>query len=47
MKCPNCNEEMQDKGYSYYGLGEWDCDYPRDNSWDDYDMYDYYGEEEF
>ena len=28
MKCPNCNKEMKDNSYSYYGLGSWDMDYP-------------------
>ena len=28
MKCPNCNKEMKDESYWYYGLGSWDMDYP-------------------
>ena len=28
MNCPNCNEEMKDKSYWYYGFGSWDMDYP-------------------
>lgn len=28
MNCPNCNKEMKDKSYWYYGLGDWDMDYP-------------------
>ena len=28
MNCPNCNKEMKDKSYWYYGLGSWDMDYP-------------------
>ena len=28
MKCINCEAEMKDKSYSYYGLGDWDMDYP-------------------
>ena len=28
MKCINCKTEMKDKSYSYYGLGDWDMDYP-------------------
>lgn len=28
MLCPNCNFEMSDSSYMYYGLGSWDLDYP-------------------
>jgi hypothetical protein len=28
MKCINCGTEMKDKSYSYYGIGDWDMDYP-------------------
>lgn len=28
MNCPNCGKEMKDKSYNYYGLGDWDMDYP-------------------
>lgn len=28
MNCPNCNRTMQDKSYNYYGIGDWDMDYP-------------------
>ena len=28
MKCINCLTEMKDRSYSYYGLGDWDMDYP-------------------
>ena len=28
MKCPNCDKEMKDKSYWYYGIGDWDMDYP-------------------
>jgi hypothetical protein len=28
MKCPNCSKEMENKSYWYYGLGDWDMDYP-------------------
>lgn len=28
MNCPNCNKEMKDKSYWYYGLGDYDMDYP-------------------
>ena len=28
MICQNCNNEMADKSYWYYGLGSWDSDYP-------------------
>ena len=28
MKCINCETEMKDKSYNYYGLGDWDMDYP-------------------
>lgn len=28
MECPNCNREMKDKSYAYYGIGSWDMDYP-------------------
>ena len=28
MKCPICQKETIDKSYMYYGLGDWDCDYP-------------------
>ena len=28
MNCPNCNKEMKDNSYWYYGLGSWDMDYP-------------------
>ena len=28
MKCINCLTEMKDKSYSYYGIGDWDMDYP-------------------
>lgn len=28
MKCINCQTEMKDKSYWYYGLGSWDMDYP-------------------
>ena len=28
MNCPNCNKEMKDRSYWYYGLGSWDSDYP-------------------
>lgn len=28
MKCPNCEKEMKDKSYWYYGFGSWDMDYP-------------------
>lgn len=28
MKCINCQTEMKDKSYSYYGIGDWDMDYP-------------------
>ena len=28
MICPNCNKEMKDKSYWYYGIGSWDADYP-------------------
>lgn len=24
--CPNCNKEMKDTSYWYYGLGDWDMD---------------------
>ena len=28
MKCINCQTEMKDKSYWYYGIGSWDMDYP-------------------
>lgn len=28
MKCINCNEDMKDRSYNYYSLGDWDMDYP-------------------
>ena len=28
MICPNCEKEMKDMSYSYYGIGDWDSDYP-------------------
>lgn len=28
MFCPNCDKEMKDKSYWYFGLGSWDMDYP-------------------
>lgn len=28
MNCPNCDQKMQDKSYMYYGIGDWDLDYP-------------------
>ena len=28
MKCIECGKEMKDKSYSYYGMGDWDMDYP-------------------
>lgn len=28
MKCPNCLDEMQNKSFMYYGLADWDADYP-------------------
>lgn len=28
MNCPNCNFPMRDKSYWYYGIGDWDMDYP-------------------
>ena len=28
MNCPNCNKEMKDKSYWYYGISDWDMDYP-------------------
>ena len=28
MRCPNCDKEMKDKSYAYYGMGSWDMDYP-------------------
>ena len=28
MVCPNCNKEMEDKTYWYYGISDWDMDYP-------------------
>ena len=28
MDCPECGKEMKYKGYSYYGIGSWDMDYP-------------------
>lgn len=28
MNCPQCNKEMKDKSYWYYGIGDWDMDYP-------------------
>lgn len=28
MQCPNCDKEMKDKSYWYYGIGDWDMDYP-------------------
>jgi len=28
MLCPNCEKEMKDMSYSYYGIGDWDSDYP-------------------
>lgn len=28
MKCSNCNREMKDKSYEYYGIGSWDMNYP-------------------
>ena len=28
MKCPNCSKEMKDKSYVYYGMADWDMDYP-------------------
>ena len=28
MKCPNCEKEMKEKSYWYYGISDWDMDYP-------------------
>lgn len=28
MICPNCDKEMKDKSYYYYGISDWDMDYP-------------------
>ena len=28
MKCIECEQEMKDRSYNYYGLGDWDMDYP-------------------
>ena len=28
MNCPNCEKEMKDKSYWYYGISDWDMDYP-------------------
>ena len=28
MDCPNCDKEMKNKSYLYYGLGDWDMDHP-------------------
>lgn len=28
MNCPNCDKEMKEKSYWYYGIGDWDMDYP-------------------
>lgn len=28
MICPNCDREMEDKSYWYYGISDWDMDYP-------------------
>lgn len=28
MNCPNCSKEMEDKSYWYYGISDWDMDYP-------------------
>lgn len=28
MNCPNCNKKMEDKSYCYYGISDWDMDYP-------------------
>ena len=28
MTCPNCGLAMKDKCYKYYGLSDWDMDYP-------------------
>lgn len=28
MNCPNCDKEMKDKSYWYYGIADWDMDYP-------------------
>jgi hypothetical protein len=28
MKCIECQKEMKDKSYWYYGIGDWDMDYP-------------------
>lgn len=28
MNCPNCDKEMKDKSFWYFGLGSWDMDYP-------------------
>ena len=28
MKCPNCLDKMQNKSFMYYGLADWDTDYP-------------------
>lgn len=26
--CPNCDKEMKNNSYMYYGLADWDMDYP-------------------
>ena len=28
MKCPNCDKKMKDKSFWYYGISDWDMDYP-------------------
>lgn len=28
MKCPVCEKEMIDLSYNYYGIADWDMDYP-------------------